>query len=78
MKAKEFAQKYAEWYGIDKEEILKHLDDYLSEFSTIRYSEFPDTELPTDFTDNTTEFDELLNITLWSWAEEFDVRHAPL
>jgi len=47
--AREFISEYAEVLEIPEEKMLHFLDCYLVGTATVRYSEFPDADLPDDF-----------------------------
>jgi hypothetical protein len=49
MTAREFIKEYVETFKLDEEKMLFLLDSYLVGTATIKYSEFPDADLPDDF-----------------------------
>ena len=49
MTAREFIKEYVEIFELEEEKMLFLLDSYLVGTATIRYSEFPDADLPEEF-----------------------------
>jgi hypothetical protein len=67
MTAREFVAEYAERLGVPEEKMLHMLDEYLTGTATVRYSEFPDANLPEDFLEDGDEpaaFEELIEENL--------------
>jgi len=49
MTAREFIKEYVETFKLDEEKMLFLLDSYLVGTATVRYSEYPDADLPEEF-----------------------------
>ena len=67
MTAREFIKEYVETFKLDEEKMLFLLDSYLVGTATIRYSEFPDADLPDDFIedgDEPAKFEDWLEVKL--------------
>lgn len=65
MTAREFARRYVEEFNIDETRLYHMLDNYLSTIATVKYSQFPDAELPDEFIedgDQPARFEEYLNL----------------
>jgi len=67
MTAREFVNVYAEALEIPEEKMLFLLDCYLVGTATVRYSEFPDADLPEEFmeSDEPANFEEWLDEKVW-------------
>lgn len=73
MTAREFVEKYAEKLGVPEEKMLHLLDEYLTGTAMLRYSDFPDADLPGEFLeagDEPAAFEEWLEENL-SFGDEF-------
>ena len=67
MTAREFIKEYVETFKLDEEKMLFLLDSYLVGTATIKYSEFPDADLPDDFIedgDEPAKFEDWLEVKL--------------
>ena len=67
MTAREFIKEYVETFKLDEEKMLFLLDCYLVGTATVRYSEFPDADLPEEFLQDAEEpakFEDWLEIKL--------------
>ena len=67
MTAREFIKEYVEIFELEEEKMLFLLDSYLVGTATIRYSEFPDADLPDDFIedgDEPAKFEDWLEVKL--------------
>ena len=67
MTAREFIKAYSEVLKIPEEMMLHLLDCYLVGIATVRYSVFPDADLPGEFieADEPASFEDWLDEKLW-------------
>ena len=68
MTAREFIKEYVEIFELEEEKMLFLLDCYLVGTATVRYSEFPDADLPEEFLQDAEEpanFEDWLDEKLW-------------
>lgn len=67
MTAREFIKEYVEIFELEEEKMLFLLDCYLVGTATVRYSEFPDADLPEEFLQDAEEpanFEDWLEVKL--------------
>jgi hypothetical protein len=62
MTAREFIQDYIEVFEVPGDKLLQLLDCYLTWTANVRYSEFPDADLPKEFLEDA---DEPANFEEW-------------
>ena len=67
MTAREFIKEYVEIFELEEEKMLFLLDCYLVGTATVRYSEFPDADLPGEFMelDEPASFEDWLDEKVW-------------
>ena len=67
MTAREFIKEYVEIFELEEEKMLFLLDCYLVGTATVRYSEFPDADLPGEFmeSDEPASFEDWLDEKVW-------------
>ena len=68
MTAREFIKEYVEIFELEEEKMLFLLDCYLVGTATVRYSEFPDADLPEEFLQDAEEpasFEDWLDEKVW-------------